>query len=94
MKTWRTIQKIAVAVGMSYGLWLGTNVNATDADSRNAFVIIALSAIIQYHLCRIRRIPQLFRNGLFSKPEFPLSCGSGRLPGSMPGLAQIKEKSF
>lgn len=45
MKTWRTIQKIAVAVGMSYGLWLGTNVNATDADSRNAFVIIALSAI-------------------------------------------------
>ena len=45
MKTWRTIQKIAVAVGMSYGLWLGTNVNATDADSRNAFVIIAFSAI-------------------------------------------------
>ena len=44
MKTWRRIQKIAVAVGMSYGLWLGTNVNATDADSRNAFVIIALSA--------------------------------------------------
>ena len=46
MKTWRTIQKIAVAVGMSYGLWWGTNVNATDADRRNAFVIIALSAII------------------------------------------------
>ena len=50
MKTWRTIQKIAVAVGMSYGLWLGTNVNATDADSRNAFVIIALSAIIAVSL--------------------------------------------
>ena len=48
--TWRTIQKIAVAVGMSYGLWLGTNVNATDADSRNAFVIIALSAIIAISL--------------------------------------------
>ena len=48
MKTWRTIQKIAVAVGMSYGLWLGTNVNATDADSRNAF--IALSAIIAISL--------------------------------------------
>lgn len=42
MKTWRTIQKIAVAVGMTYGLWLGTNVGATDADSRNAFVIIIL----------------------------------------------------
>ena len=50
MKTWRTIQKIAVAVGMSYGLWLGTNVNATDAESRNAFVIIALSAIIAISL--------------------------------------------
>lgn len=50
MKTWRTIQKIAVAVGMSYGLWLETNVNATDADSRNAFVIIALSAIIAISL--------------------------------------------
>nr|DAR08690.1 MAG TPA: hypothetical protein [Caudoviricetes sp.] len=50
MKTWRTIQKIAVAVGMSYGLWLGTNVNATDADSRNAFVIIALSANIAISL--------------------------------------------
>ena len=50
MKTWRRIQKIAVAVGMSYGLWLGTNVNAPDADSRNAFVIIALSAIIAISL--------------------------------------------
>ena len=50
MKTRRTIQKIAEAVGMSYGLWLGTNVNATDADSRNAFVIIALSAIIAISL--------------------------------------------
>ena len=50
MKTWRTIQKIAVAVGMSYGLWLGTNVDATDADSRNAFVIIALSVIVAISL--------------------------------------------
>lgn len=50
MKTWRTIQKTAVAVGMSYGLWLGTNVDATDADSRNAFVIIALSAIMAISL--------------------------------------------
>ena len=46
MKTWRTIQKIAVAVGMTYGMWLGTNVDATDADSRNAFVIIVLSFIV------------------------------------------------
>ena len=51
MKTWRTIQKIAVAVGMTYGMWLGTNVDATDADSRNAFVIIALSVIVAISLC-------------------------------------------
>ena len=51
MKTWRTIQKIAVAVGMTYGLWLGTNVDATDADSRNAFVIVVLSAIVAISLC-------------------------------------------
>ena len=51
MKPWRTIQKIAVAVGMTYGMWLGTNVDATDADSRNAFVIIVLSAIVAISLC-------------------------------------------
>lgn len=51
MKTWRTIQKIAVTVGMTYGMWLGTNVDATDADSRNAFVIIVLSAIVAISLC-------------------------------------------
>ena len=51
MKTWRTIQKIAVAVGMTYSMWLGTNVDATDADSRNAFVIIVLSAIVAISLC-------------------------------------------
>lgn len=51
MKAWRTIQKIAVAVGMTYGMWLGTNVDATDADSRNAFVIIVLSVIVAISLC-------------------------------------------
>lgn len=51
MKTWRTIQKIAVAMGMTYGMWLGTNVDATDADSRNAFVIIVLSVIVVISLC-------------------------------------------
>ena len=51
MKTGSTIQKIAVAVGMTYGMWLGTNVDATDADSRNAFVIIVLSAIVAISLC-------------------------------------------
>ena len=51
MKTWRTIQKIAVAMGMTYGMWLGTNVDATDADSHNAFVIIVLSVIVAISLC-------------------------------------------
>lgn len=50
MKTWRTIQKIAVAMGMTYGMWLGINVDATDADSRNAFVIIVLSVIVAISL--------------------------------------------
>ena len=51
MKTWRRIQKVAVAVGMTYGLWLGTNVDATASDSRNAFVIVVLSAIVAISLC-------------------------------------------
>lgn len=51
MKTWRTIQKIAVAVGMTYGMWLGTNVDATNADSRNAFVIVVLTAMVAISLC-------------------------------------------
>ena len=38
-------------LGMTYGMWLGTNVDATDADSRNAFVIIVLSAIVAISLC-------------------------------------------
>lgn len=51
MKTWRRIQKVAVAMGMAYGLWLGTNVEATNADSRNAFVIVVLTAMVAISLC-------------------------------------------
>ena len=51
MNTWRRLQKVAVAVGMTYGLWLGSNVDATAADSRNAFVIVVLSAIVAISLC-------------------------------------------
>ena len=50
MKTWRTIQKIAVAVGMSYGLWLGTNVNATEGYPVDGRTVAALSAIIAISL--------------------------------------------
>lgn len=38
-------------VGMVYGLWLGNNVEATDADARNAFVIVMLSTIVALSLC-------------------------------------------
>lgn len=51
MKTWRIVQKIASAAGLIYGMWLGTNVDATDADGRNAFVIVVLSAIVALSLC-------------------------------------------
>lgn len=51
MKTWRRIQKVAVAMGMTYGLWLGANVDATAADSRNAFVIVVLTAMVAISLC-------------------------------------------
>lgn len=46
MKTWRRIQKIAITVGMIYGIWLGANVDATDADARSAFVIVALACVV------------------------------------------------
>lgn len=51
MKTWRIVRKIASAAGLIYGMWLGTNVDATDADGRNAFVIVVLSAIVALSLC-------------------------------------------
>lgn len=51
MKTWKRIQKVAVAIGLTYGLWLGGNADATDADGRNAFVIVVLAAIVALSLC-------------------------------------------
>lgn len=51
MKTWRIVRKIASATGLIYGMWLGTNVDATDADGRNAFVIVVLSVIVALSLC-------------------------------------------
>ena len=46
MKTWRKVQKVAVVVGMTYGLWLGCNTEATIKDSNSAFVIVALSLVV------------------------------------------------
>lgn len=46
MKTFRRLQKIAFTIGIIYGLWLGSNVNATDKDATSAFVIVTLSLVI------------------------------------------------
>lgn len=46
MKTWKTIQKIAVVVGISYGFWLGCNVDATARDNTSGFIMVALAAVI------------------------------------------------
>jgi len=46
MKMWRRFQRCIIAVSMIYGLWLGSNVDATDKDSSNAFIIVTLSATI------------------------------------------------
>nr|DAQ78667.1 MAG TPA: hypothetical protein [Caudoviricetes sp.] len=46
MKTLRKIQKVAIAVGLIYGFWLGCNVDATERDSTSAFIMVALVAVI------------------------------------------------
>lgn len=46
MKTLRKIQKIAIAVGLIYGFWLGCNVDATERDNTSAFIMVALAAVI------------------------------------------------
>ncbi len=51
MKTLRRIQKIAIAVGLIYGFWLGCNVDATDRDNTSAFIMVALAAVIGISLC-------------------------------------------
>lgn len=46
MKTFRRLQKVAIVVGMGYGLWLGGNVEATDRDCLSGVVIVALSVVV------------------------------------------------
>ncbi|MCM0315912.1 hypothetical protein [Bacteroides fragilis] len=46
MKTWRRIQKTAVAVGMTYGLWLGCNESASDRDIFSGMVIVVLTVVV------------------------------------------------
>ena len=46
MKTLRKIQKVAIAVGLIYGFWLGCNVDATERDNTSPFIMVALAAVI------------------------------------------------
>lgn len=46
MKTFRKLQKVAIVVGMVYGLWLGCNEAATDKDSISGMVIVALAVVV------------------------------------------------
>jgi len=46
MKTWRKVQKTAIIIGMTYGIWLGCNIEATNKDSFSAMVIVVLALIV------------------------------------------------
>lgn len=46
MKTFRTIQKIAVAIGLCYGVWISNKVDAGSGDIATGLVIVALSIVI------------------------------------------------
>lgn len=46
MKTWRRIQKTAVAIGMIYGLWLGCNESASAWDIFSGMVIVVLTVVV------------------------------------------------
>lgn len=46
MKTFRKLQKVAIVVGMVYGLWLGCNEAATNKDSISGMVIVALAVVV------------------------------------------------
>lgn len=50
MKNMRRIGSWAALLGTVYGLWLGGNVYATTADTRNGLVIIALCTVILMQL--------------------------------------------
>lgn len=46
MKAFRKLQRLAVAGGIIYGLWLGNTTEATNGDIYTSFVIVFLSVVI------------------------------------------------
>lgn len=55
MKTLRKLQIAATVIGLVYGFWLGTNIDASGRDMRSAWVIIVLSLIIAISLSARKR---------------------------------------
>lgn len=50
MKLLRRIQKVAIAVGVIYGFWLGCQPDATAIEYNSAFIIVALVIVITLSL--------------------------------------------
>jgi len=50
MKLLRTIQKVAIAVGIIYGFWLGCQTGASPAQYNSAFLIVMLVIVIVFSL--------------------------------------------
>lgn len=50
MKILRRIQKVAIAVGLVYGFWLGSQSDATTNENNSAFLIVALVIVIVFSL--------------------------------------------
>ena len=57
MKELKIIQKVAIVAGLSYGMWLGSHINATDSEIRSAFVIIVLTIIVLLSMIRTNTKP-------------------------------------
>ena len=57
MKQLKVLQKVAIAIGLSYGMWLSTHIDATSRDIKNAFVIIILTVIILLSMIRMNTKP-------------------------------------
>jgi len=46
MKTFRRIQKIAAIIGLVYGFWFGSQVDATGNDVRAGLLLVVLSILV------------------------------------------------
>ena len=49
-KHWNNLKRVAVIVGLVYGLWVGAHNGCTDQDVFSGFAIIVLSLIVGFSL--------------------------------------------